>query len=131
MAGFAIGEVEELLGLPASTLRHWERVLPLLSPRKDQGGRRVYSEAELRLLFRLRHLTRDRGLGLPEAAARLVEELAAETPEHRAGLAEARGELIRLWKRSREAAGAYLRRAAVAEELLGGPAEKPELPQSP
>jgi len=97
VASFGIGEVEELLALPASTLRHWERVIPLLAPRKDAFGRRVYSEADVRLLFRLKHLTLRKGLGLHAAAEALVSEVAVERPEHRAALAAIRGELIALW----------------------------------
>jgi DNA-binding transcriptional MerR regulator len=125
MASFAIGEVEELLGLPASTLRHWEKVLPLLSPRKDDFGRRVYNEADIRLLLRLKHLTLRRGLGLAAAAEAVFAEIGeaqgrADSPgaggsaraaelrgaelraaELRGRLAEIRGELIGLWAESR------------------------------
>lgn len=45
-----------MLGIPASTLRYWEKELPTVSPRKSQGGTRKYSATdieELRLVFRL------------------------------------------------------------------------------
>lgn len=101
MASYGIGEVEALTGLPASTLRHWERVLPLLDPRKDEFGRRLYSEADVRLIFRLKHLTGRRGLSLKAAAAELIEEAASASPDSRARLAEIRGELIGLYFASR------------------------------
>lgn len=97
MGSYGIGEVEALLGLPASTLRHWESVVPILSPRKDAWGRRVYSESDLRILLRLRHLAQDRGLGIGAAAEALLEELGAPGGELRSRLAEIRGELIGLY----------------------------------
>ncbi len=102
MASYGIGEVESLTGLPASTLRHWEKVLPLLDPRKDEFGRRLYSEADIRLIFRLRHLTQKRGLGLKDAAAALVAESGGPGGDCRARLSELRGELIALYFESRD-----------------------------
>ncbi len=121
MASFGIGEVEELLGLPASTLRHWERVLPLLEPRKDAFGRRVYSESDLRLLLRLKHLAQGRGLGIGAAGDALVAELAAANPETRARLAELRGDLIGLYFQSR-ASGRELGRRLAPGRAAGQPA---------
>lgn len=107
MASYGIGEVEALTGLPASTLRHWEKVLPLLDPRKDESGRRFYTEADVRLIFRLKYLTVRRGLGLKAASAALIAEGASARPELRARLSEIRGELIGLYFESRES-GAVL-----------------------
>ncbi|MBE6306607.1 MAG: MerR family transcriptional regulator [Bacteroidaceae bacterium] len=53
---YSISEVSTMLGIPASTLRYWEKELPTVSPRKSQGGTRKYSATdieELRLVFRL------------------------------------------------------------------------------
>jgi len=80
MASYGIGEVEALTGLPASTLRHWEKVLPLLDPRKDEFGRRLYSEADVRLIFRLKYLTARRGLSLKAAASALIAEGSSPSP---------------------------------------------------
>lgn len=107
MASYGIGEVEALTGLPASTLRHWEKVLPLLDPRKDESGRRFYTEADVRLIFRLKYLTVRRGLGLKAASAALIAESASARPELRARLSEIRGELIGLYFESR-ASGSVL-----------------------
>jgi DNA-binding transcriptional MerR regulator len=102
MARLSIGEVERLLGIPASTLRHWERALGLLAPRKGEGGRRVYTEAEVRLLFRIRHLSQRRGLGLRDTEAAILEELDPGRAEGRSRIQEIRGELIGLWLANRE-----------------------------
>ena len=106
MASYSIGEVERFLGLPASTLRHWEKAFPLLSPRKDSFGRRVYSESDLRVLLRLRYLALDRGLGITGAGEAFLAEMAAASSsseaELHALLQEVRGELIGRWFESRE-----------------------------
>jgi DNA-binding transcriptional MerR regulator len=107
VAGYPTREVERILGLPSSTLRHWEREFPLLQPRKDAFGRRSYSEADLRLILRLKHYALDKGLGLAAAKARLEAELAGPMPDERARIEEVRGELLALLAAA-EAAGRKL-----------------------
>jgi DNA-binding transcriptional MerR regulator len=96
MGSYATREVERLLSLPSSTLRHWEREVPLLQPRKDAFGRRLYSESDLLLFLRLKHLALDKGLGLSAARAKLEAELSGPLPDERARIAELRGELLGL-----------------------------------
>lgn len=51
--GLAIQQVSELLGIPAPTLRSWERRYDLPTPERSHGGHRRYSEealTELRLM---------------------------------------------------------------------------------
>jgi DNA-binding transcriptional MerR regulator len=103
MGGYTTGKVERLLGLPSSTLRHWERMVPLLQPRKDVFGRRLYSEADLRLILRLKHLALDLGLGLQAAGERLEKELSGPRPDERARIEELRGELLALLAKAEEA----------------------------
>lgn len=96
MASYTTKVVEKLLGLPSSTLRHWEREVTLLQPRKDAFGRRQYSEADLRLILRLKHYALDKGLGLAAARRKLEEELSGPLPDERARIEEVRGELLAL-----------------------------------
>jgi len=72
MTSYSTGEVEAMLGLPASTLRFWEKEVPFLAPRKDVFGRRVYTPLDLCVLSRLKYLAFDRRLGL-KAACRVME----------------------------------------------------------
>ncbi len=103
MARLSIGEAEELLGVPASTLRHWEKVLAVLAPDKDNFGRRQYGEAELRLLFRIRHLSQRKGLGLRESQERVLRESSGGLVEARSLIAAIRADFIGLWSANREA----------------------------
>jgi DNA-binding transcriptional MerR regulator len=103
MASYATREVERLLGLPSSTLRHWEREVPLLQPYKDAFGHRLYSESDLLLILRLKHLALDKGMGLSAAKAKLEAELSGPRPDERARIAELRGELLGLLDQAKEA----------------------------
>jgi hypothetical protein len=61
---YRTGDVERLLGLGEHVLRYWERELPILSPARSPFGRREWSESDISLLLRVRHLVKDRGFGL-------------------------------------------------------------------
>jgi DNA-binding transcriptional MerR regulator len=88
MKGYSTGEVEAMLGLPASTLRFWEKEVAFLAPRKDVFGRRIYSPLDLCTLSRLKYLALGRGLGL-KAACRLMEnELTTGDPSVKADIME-------------------------------------------
>ena len=56
MGQYSIGDVEEISGIKAHVLRYWEEVIPSIRPRKDLGGRRVYSQRDLEVIFRLKYL---------------------------------------------------------------------------
>lgn len=121
MARLSMGEAEALLELPASTLRHWEKTIGLLAPRKGDSGRRVYSEAEIRLLFRIKYLSQGRGLGLRETEETIMSESASRRVDERSRLAEIRGELIGLWLASRGARIRLCQRAGKVEGSRGSP----------
>ncbi len=53
---YSITEVAQMLDIPASTLRYWEKELPSINPRKSKGGTRKYTAEdiqELRIIYRL------------------------------------------------------------------------------
>ena len=47
---FTAGEVEERSGIPATTLRQWERRYGLPNPQRTAGGYRLYSQNDLALI---------------------------------------------------------------------------------
>lgn len=53
----SIGVVERRTGLPAHTIRAWERRYGAVEPERSEGGHRLYSEAEIRRLSLLAELT--------------------------------------------------------------------------
>jgi len=115
-------DVEALIGVGEHVLRYWEKELPLLSPQRTAFGRREWSEADLALLLRVRHLVRDRGLSLHATLDALLFERSGPGAGRAATLAEARAMLIGLFFscRSLRAKAARLqagsRRAAVPTE---------------
>lgn len=118
MGPYGTAEVEALLGVGEHVLRYWERRLPLLSPARSAFGRREWSEADLALLLRVRHLVRDRGLGLDKALDELIAERSGGGAAA-AALAEARAQLVRAYFENRR------RRAILARAFPAVPADAP------
>jgi DNA-binding transcriptional MerR regulator len=71
---FRIGEVSELLHLPAYVLRFWETEFPQLKPTKSSAGQRMYRRREVELAVRIRTLLYDEGFTIPGARERLKVE---------------------------------------------------------
>ncbi len=55
---YSIKAVTALTGLGAETLRAWERRYQAIVPRRDENGRRSYSQLDLERLTLLANLTR-------------------------------------------------------------------------
>lgn len=102
-----IGEAAALLGATPKTLRHYERLGLLATPRRSESGYRLYTAADLLRLREVRRLQalglrlRDirRVLGAPETAAPLatvLRSLLAEVVVEIAGLEERRARIERL-----------------------------------
>ena len=94
-----IREVCALLGVKPHVLRYWEHEIPLLSPKKTIGGHRSYSRSDLELLFRIRHLLRERKYTLPGVRKKLWTEADADYQDSKAGVATIRSELIDILQR--------------------------------
>lgn len=73
---YRIGVVAERTGLSEEVIRAWERRYGVPTPQRTSKGYRVYTEADVALLMRLRELTRE-GMAIREAAA-LVPQLRRE-----------------------------------------------------
>lgn len=95
MRAYSIGELERLLGEKAHVLRYWEQAIPLLAPRRSESGRREYSEAEVLLFLRVKHLVRKRGMSAEAARDILVLEASGPRQDLRALAFEIRSLLVR------------------------------------
>jgi len=73
---FRIRKAAELSGVTEDLIRAWERRYGILKPRRTPGGYRVYSDADIAVLKRLKRLTEE-GMSIAEAA-RLVPTLRQE-----------------------------------------------------
>ena len=93
---YTIGEVAEMIGEQPTVLRFWETEFKQLRPVKNKRGVRSYTEHDIDILRRIRHLTRDCGYTLEGAREQMrirpVEdtkmELVNNLTEVRAFLAE-------------------------------------------
>ena len=94
---YSIGEVEKITGIKSHILRYWEEVIPAFKPKKDQGGRRYYSQSDLEIIFRLKYLIYTRKLTIEGARRHILQDTAAvdEKAEAVARIKEMRAELSR------------------------------------
>jgi len=93
----SIGEVQRLLGVKTHTLRFWEKEIPLIQPRKDAFGRRLYSGRDIRILLRLKHLLYVRHFSIHDARQKLEVELSGPRQNLRAEVDGIRAELVALY----------------------------------
>lgn len=81
---YTIGQIEELTGVKSHILRYWEEVVPGFSPQKDVAGRRVYSQREVDLIFRLKYLINEKKFTAEGAGKQILDE--AQTVQDNAEL---------------------------------------------
>src|SRR5713226_7294829 len=80
---YAIGEVSRLADLKPFVLRYWETEFPMLGPSKSEGGRRLYRQEDVDMVFRIKRLLYDEGFTIAGARRRLREKGGAEETAHR------------------------------------------------
>lgn len=97
MTRYGMGDVERLLGLKVHIIRYWERMVPLIQPKRDSAGRRRYSNRDLQLLLRLKYLTQERHFTLEGARDQIFRELAGDYQDLRSQIAALRADLVDLY----------------------------------
>ncbi len=68
---YKIKDVAELIGVPQSTLRYWEKEFPECSPRRSATNIRYYTPADIETLRIIHFLLKVRGLKLDAAREQL------------------------------------------------------------
>ncbi len=68
---YKISEVAEILELPASTLRFWERKFTIIKPRRNAGGTRFYTPSDIDKIRMIHFLVKEKGLKLDAAQEQL------------------------------------------------------------
>lgn len=68
---YTIGETADILSLPASTLRYWESVFPMIRPQRTSHGRRTYAPSDIERLRMVKYLLHDRGMHIEAAREEL------------------------------------------------------------
>lgn len=64
---YKIKDVAEILGLPQSTLRFWEKEFPEINPRRSATGLRYYTPQDIETLRIITYLIKVKGLKLEAA----------------------------------------------------------------
>jgi DNA-binding transcriptional MerR regulator len=80
---YAIGEVSRLADLKPFVLRYWETEFPTLEPIKSEGGRRLYRQEDVDMVFRIKRLLYDEGFTIAGARRHLRAKGGAEETAHR------------------------------------------------
>ena len=74
----SISEVSDMVGVKSHVLRYWETQFPMLRPRKNRAGNRMYRPEEVRMLFHIKELLYDRRFTIAGAKRKLAEERKVE-----------------------------------------------------
>jgi DNA-binding transcriptional MerR regulator len=56
---FKIGEVSELVGVPAYVLRFWETEFKRINPKRTDSGQRLYRKTDVELIIKIKSLLYD------------------------------------------------------------------------
>jgi DNA-binding transcriptional MerR regulator len=68
---YKIGEVSRLTGLESYILRYWETEFPMLKPKKNRGGQRVYLRKDIDLILKLKRMLHEEGYTILGAKKKL------------------------------------------------------------
>lgn len=71
---YTIGQAEEITGVKQHVLRYWEEVIPGFAPKKDFGGRRLYSQKDIETVLRLKHLIYQKKFTIEGARDQIISE---------------------------------------------------------
>jgi DNA-binding transcriptional MerR regulator len=77
---YKIGDVSKMLGVPASTLRFWEKEFKQLKPMKNKKGDRIYHLKDIDILKEIHYLTHEKGIKLSKASKKVKSGTLAESP---------------------------------------------------
>lgn len=64
---YKISEVADIIGLPCSTLRYWEKQFTLIKPRRTRHSTRMYTPADIEVIRMIHYLVKEKGMHLDAA----------------------------------------------------------------
>jgi DNA-binding transcriptional MerR regulator len=71
---YRIGEVADIAGVKPHVLRYWESEFGLLSPRKNEGNQRFYTQKDLQKILMIKQLLYEERFTIAGARRKLREE---------------------------------------------------------
>jgi DNA-binding transcriptional MerR regulator len=66
---YKIGDVAEILNIPTSTLRFWEKEFSVIKPKRNTKNIRVYTVKDIEIIKMIYYLVKEKGLKLDAAQA--------------------------------------------------------------
>jgi DNA-binding transcriptional MerR regulator len=70
---YTIGEVADIFSVNHSLIRFWEKEFPILKPKKNKKGNRLFTPTDLENLRIIFHLVKERGFTLEGARKKMRE----------------------------------------------------------
>lgn len=68
---YKMREAADIIGVPQSTLRYWEKEFPELKPRRSAANQRFYSPSDLEMLQIIHYLLHIKGMKIDSAKEQL------------------------------------------------------------
>jgi len=70
---YTISEVAEMFNVNASLIRYWEKEFPIIKPKKNKKGNRLFTKGDIDNFHIIFHLVKERGMTLTGAKKKLKE----------------------------------------------------------
>ena len=97
MHTYTTGDLEKLLGEKGHIIRYWEKIIPMIQPRKDGGGKFIYSTRDVQMLLRVKYLVHEKKFTVEGARDLLLEELSGKKQHIKAQIEALRSELLNIY----------------------------------
>lgn len=95
---YKISDVAEILQIPASTLRFWEKEFTIINPRRNKKNIRFYTPQDIETIRLVYYLVKEKGLKLDAAQAEIKRNRSNVSKRHEviSRLKDIKAELERL-----------------------------------
>lgn len=95
---YKIGEVSEMLQIPSSTLRFWEKSFPQIKPLKTKKGDRLYTPKDIEVIKNIHYLSHKKGVKLAQVSKKIKRDSLELDPKLEAikSLRELKEKLLKL-----------------------------------
>jgi DNA-binding transcriptional MerR regulator len=95
---YKIGEVAEMLQIPASTLRFWEKEFTVIKPKRNSRNTRFYTMEDIENIRIVHYLVKEQGLKLDAAEQQIRQNRKNVSKKHEviSRLREMREDLMKL-----------------------------------
>jgi DNA-binding transcriptional MerR regulator len=75
---FKVGEVSDILKVPAYVLRFWETEFKKICPKRTSSGQRLYRKSDIELILKIKHLLYEKKFTIEGAKQQLKKETAGK-----------------------------------------------------